>query len=78
MGFSHLVYIAVQPLWIKEKVFSVSLGYLTRAKVLLGLFIGKAREHHFMETTPIFISFESLFKAIMCSNRHGHQELEHR
>lgn len=70
LGFFHLVYIAVQTLRIKEKAFSLLPCYLTWAKVFLGLFSGKEREHHFMETIPIFISFKSLFKVIMCINRH--------
>lgn len=76
LGIFHLVYIAVQTLRIKEKAFSLSLCYLTWAKVFLGLFSGKAREHHFLETTPGFISFKSLFKVIMYSNRHGQKLCE--
>lgn len=36
----------------------------------------KRKRAHFMETIPIFISFKSLFKVIMCINRHGHEPCE--
>lgn len=58
----------------KKKHF-LSLHYLTWAKIFLGLFSGKAKENHFMEITPIFISFKSLFEVVMYSPRHGHQPM---